>query len=750
MTELTPGLVVGARFALIRRIGHGGTAEVWLAEDRGRGGQAALKFLDAATSRDAGLAGSIAQEAARTRSLPSRHVVAIREAVELEGRVVLVMDFQPGGDLGQFRGRSYELWARAADDVAAALEAAHAAGLVHRDLKCGNVLLDGEGRARLSDFALAAVIGGTAPAGGSPYNASPQQLRGEPASAADDLYALGAMLYELIAGHPPYYPEITRDRVLHEPVPALVPRGEVPLAVRELAVRLLAKSPQERPSTPGDVRARLAAAAGEASDVAPLAHAAPAVEVTKARANRWLTVALGVAVIAAIAAFIWVPKQNRAVHATVDRAAEEQAKAMARERQSQEEALAKAAADKVAAEASRDRFAADFRTQDERGAARWATAPFAQARDSAARAVQRYEIGDYATALADWNRANTLLEGIEKERPAKLAEAIQRGQKALALGRTAEAREALQFALLIDPQNAPAKSGIGRAARLDQAIAMADLAAGYERAGRVTDAAEGYRKALALDPAVPGASEGLARIAGRQAGEAYAAAMSRGLADLAAGRNDAARAAFHQALSLRPGAREARDALTALDHGQRNAAVALLESRARTAESEERWDDALSAWREAAGVEPTLASARDGIVRATPRAELQRRLDTLIREPERLWDPAGRAEARAVLATASATGNPRQRLAAAARQLESLAGAAETPVKLRLESDGVTSVTIYRVGQYGSFARRDVELLPGRYTVVGTRNGYRDVRREVLLPPGAPVSAVVVQCEDPI
>ena len=65
-------------------------------------------------------------------------------------------------------------------------------------------------------------------------------------------------------------------------------------------------------------------------------------------------------------------------------------------------------------------------------------------------------------------------------------------------------------------------------------------------------------------------------------------------------------------------------------------------------------------------------------------------------------------------------------------------------------SGGVTQVVIYRVGQYGTFAERDVELLPGRYTVVGTRNGFRDVRREVVLPPGIPASAVVVRCEEPI
>jgi hypothetical protein len=190
--------------------------------------------------------------------------------------------------------------------------------------------------------------------------------------------------------------------------------------------------------------------------------------------------------------------------------------------------------------------------------------------------------------------------------------------------------------------------------------------------------------------------------------------------------------------------------MAALDRGQRASAVALLEARARSAESDERWDEAVATWQEAASLEPKLESAREGLARATPRAELQRRIDALNSKPERLWNAEGRAEARGLVAAAAAAGNPREKLAAAAAQLDALAAAAQSPISLRLESDGLTQVMIYRVGQYGSFATREVQLLPGRYTVVGTRTGFRDVRREVVLPPGAPAAAVVVRCEEPI
>ena len=82
--------------------------------------------------------------------------------------------------------------------------------------------------------------------------------------------------------------------------------------------------------------------------------------------------------------------------------------------------------------------------------------------------------------------------------------------------------------------------------------------------------------------------------------------------------------------------------------------------------------------------------------------------------------------------------------------MTSLIGAAEQPVRLALQSDSVTEVTIYRVGKLGAFERREMDLLPGKYTVVGTRAGFRDVRRDLTILPGQAPAPVVIRCEDPI
>jgi tetratricopeptide (TPR) repeat protein len=463
-----------------------------------------------------------------------------------------------------------------------------------------------------------------------------------------------------------------------------------------------------------------------------------------------LPAALAATAAAMAAVFIWLPQYLAGHDTGIVQVARKEAEAQSRERKAAEQKTADIVTLRAAADEARTRFDAAFAALDAHAAAIWATDVFATARAQGGQAAQSYAIGDYAVAQQAWESGAGKLADLEKKLPGALRQAMDRGKAALAQGRIGEARAAFESALAIEPGHAAARAGIERATRLDQAFALVDAAVSQERAGRQAEAEQGFRKALALDAATPGAREGLARLAARKAGDAYAAVMSRGLADLTAGRTDPARAAFQQALALRPDSREARDALASLDQGQRVSALQLLEARAASAESDERWDEALAAWQEAAGLEPGLASAREGIVRSKSRAELQQRIDALMQKPERLWDPAGRGEARIVLAMAAAAGNPRERLAAAARDLERLAAAAEKPVRLRLESDGQTSIAIYRVGQYGTFAQRDLELLPGRYTVVGTRTGFRDVRREVILMPGSGPSAVVVKCEEPI
>jgi tetratricopeptide (TPR) repeat protein len=760
MKALTPGLQLGPRFALVRRVAEGGSSQVWLAEDRELGRRVALKIMDARIMATPVARIRVEKEIELAGSLPAGCAVEILGLHEVDGLLVLEMEYLSGGDLGQFRGRSFAVFAKPLLEVARALGIAHERGLVHGDLKCANVLLDAGGSARLGDFGLAA-LAGSVPGGGSPYNMSPQRLRGEPASTADDLYAFGAMLYELLSGQPPYYPRITRERILHEPAPPLVPRAPAPERARQLALQLLSKSPAARPSSMTEVAEELARALAEPDDeaIAPRS-AAPAIVApadtppTREDRSPWprgaALAAAGLLVLGLAYVFLWLPGQvEQRAAATGEEAraaATVEAGRMQRVRQD-DAAMAEASS---AAGQARAAYETRRLAIEAQAAAIWSTEALVAARALGDGAAERFALQQYAEARAGWEKGLAALDAIEASRPAALAAALAAGDAALSQGQSESASRAFQLALAIDPGNAPATRGLARAGTLDEVFALLDQALRDEKSGRITEARDGYRKALALDPAVPAARAALERIDARQANEAYAAAMSRGLAAMAAGRLQEARSAFGQARSIRPGSREVADALAQLERGQRAEGLQGLTETALAAEQAERWEDARLAWSEALAIEPTLAPAREGLDRAVLRAQLDAQLDGLLSSPVRLTTETGRATARSTLVSVGEALPPKQLLAGKAQRLAAMIEAAETPVSLLLISDGFTEVVIYRVGRMGAFQSRQVKLLPGRYAVVGTRAGYRDVRKEVEIPFGSLPNPVIVRCEEPI
>jgi hypothetical protein len=170
------------------------------------------------------------------------------------------MELADGGNLSALRGMGYLQIVPVLLEVAAALGYAHSRGVVHRDLKASNVLFDSSGQTKLADFGVAAVLRGSGAEqdiarafGGSPFTASPEQLRGEPPSPSDDIYGFGALAYELLAGHQPYFPNFDAGQIQSGVVPQLVPARRAPVQLIELVMQMLAKRVEERPGSMHEV-----------------------------------------------------------------------------------------------------------------------------------------------------------------------------------------------------------------------------------------------------------------------------------------------------------------------------------------------------------------------------------------------------------------------------------------------------------------------------------------------------------------
>src|SRR5262252_7059881 len=245
------------RYVLRERLGAGGQGEVWRAFDRQTNQDIALKLLTPAPGRSAAAWVALVHEHESASRLEHPGILRVFPPERDGATFILPMELATGGDLRRLRGAGYLAIVPVLIEVAQALEHAHERGVIHRDLKPGNVLFDERGRVKLADFGVSgrSVDPGTDSLvrGLSPFTASPEQLRGEPPRPADDIYGLGALAYELLSRYPPHYPHFDAQRVQQEPVPPLVPAQQIPPQLDALVIAMLAKDPSHRPGCMRDV-----------------------------------------------------------------------------------------------------------------------------------------------------------------------------------------------------------------------------------------------------------------------------------------------------------------------------------------------------------------------------------------------------------------------------------------------------------------------------------------------------------------
>jgi eukaryotic-like serine/threonine-protein kinase len=385
-----------------------------------------------------------------------------------------------------------------------------------------------------------------------------------------------------------------------------------------------------------------------------------------------------------------------------------------------------------------------------RAADQWGGEEFRRANEELAAGDKDYEAREYITALGHFSTIEPLLTTLEKRAGEVLAAQLKGGATALQEGRSADAKAAFVLATKIEPGNKVAEHGLKRATTLDQVLNLVATAERMEKESNPVGAVEQFRKALALDAEAPRAADGIARIEARFAADAFASTMARGYAALAKADYAGARSAFEAARRVRPNAPEIPQALKQIEQEQRTGVISAKLGVAQEHESHERWADALKEYRAVAELDSTVAAAQEGIERVTPRAALNEQLELYLTQPERLFSQPVRAAARDTLARAAKIANQGPVLQKQLATLKDWITRADVPVSVALQSDNVTQVTIYRVGPLGTFAERSLELVPGSYTVVGTRPGYRDVRREINVRPGAASEPVVIRCEDRI
>jgi tetratricopeptide (TPR) repeat protein len=380
----------------------------------------------------------------------------------------------------------------------------------------------------------------------------------------------------------------------------------------------------------------------------------------------------------------------------------------------------------------------------------WAAAPFADA-------VARIEVGDaayreqrYTEAQAIYADAERQLAALRERIAPTIAEQLASGAAALAAGDAAAAERAFQQVLAMRPDQAAARAGLARAATLPQVRALTAEGQRALDAGELDAAATAFQQALALDGADAAARAGAARVGAQRNARRHQAALDAGFAALQAGDHGAAIQAFERALAVQPESGAARNGLAEARRRATAARIDQLLAGARRAEADEDWSTAARRYGDALALDAGLAAARAGQARAAARERLDAALRATLAAPQRLGDRNVQVAAGALLDEARAQSAPGPRLREQIAALAAALAAASIPIAVELQSDERTAVTLLRVGALGNFASKRLELLPGDYVALGARPGYRDVRVNFSVRPGAPPPAVRIACTETI
>jgi serine/threonine-protein kinase len=235
----------------LKALGSGGFGDVVLAQHDGSGTMVAIKYLRRELLADARFAEMFRGEAAVLASVDDPNVVRLYEYVESPSGAAIVMELVDGVSLRQILARQGGTTPEAALVVLQGsllgLAAAHARGVVHRDYKPDNVLVDGDGASKLTDFGIAARAGDRPGAAGTLAYAPPEQFSGAPASPAGDVYAATATFFECLTGRPPFRGD-TAEALFYQHLSQPVPVDAVPEPVRPLVAAGMAKQPADRPA----------------------------------------------------------------------------------------------------------------------------------------------------------------------------------------------------------------------------------------------------------------------------------------------------------------------------------------------------------------------------------------------------------------------------------------------------------------------------------------------------------------------
>ncbi len=791
MRILNEGARLADRYTLTRRLGSGGMSEVWLASDRASDTQVVLKFLKGDAVKSGQARSQLHSEWRIGSRLMHPHIIRVFEFHDDPDGAFFGQQFVGETTIGVLAGCDPAESMRPVGLIADALRYAHGKNVVHRDIKAANILLDSRGLPYLVDFGVAAAIGSdAAPGAGTPIAMSPEQEAGSAAGSADDVFALGVLMHELLTGNPP------AGDGRREIAAQLADGSPMPAALLALLGDMLSTDASTRPDAEtvagrladagypaGPAPARYIAGQGIAEErfdrvepartfrqrpAAPLPQASSGAE-SKGISPRLLYGGLAAALILFLGVIFVLPnlvgrdapptvtdeQQPAGTAGTeagtdVTPTVEDASRTPVRSDDAAFSENLTAGGIKAATDDALGDLLSQLERLRYRAIDRWGGQPYLDAVNLYEEGDQAYVDRNYRLAGERYRAASRMLEPFFDRIDDVFDETLAAAKDAFEREDASEAVRLYDLAVSITPGNREAEAGLLRAQSLDSVLALMEQGRQFENNLELDAARLAFQKALEIDALWEPATVALERVKQAINEMSFAQRMTEGFDALYSGDFASARAAFSAAKLLNPNSPEPEDGLLQLDQEMRLADIRRLEAEAVAHDDAEEWETSIVVYEDILKIDGDLQFAQEGLSRARSRAALHGRLQAYIDDPDNLSDQANMQSATGLLLDIARMEPRGPRLEDQKTELARLLKRASTPLTVQLVSDTVTQVSVFKVGRLGSFASQQLELLPGNYVAVGIRPGYRDVRVEFRVAPEIDMNPIVVQCEEPI
>jgi tetratricopeptide (TPR) repeat protein len=378
----------------------------------------------------------------------------------------------------------------------------------------------------------------------------------------------------------------------------------------------------------------------------------------------------------------------------------------------------------------------------------WAEEAYQSAVEFARLGDEGYRSQQFALATENYQQAEQIFSDLSASMPAVFNRYLEEGELALQQGSANAAEQSFTVALQIEAGSAEASTGLQRAQSLEEVMRLLREGVRLQESGELQQAQTLFQQAVTLDGDHEGSRDALAQVRSEMANQEFAAVMSQGFAALQNKQPVPAIAAFERALRMRPGSQQAQEALTQTRDQLAINRINKHQQSAAEHEAAEQWQPAVQEYDAALSVDSNLVFAIQGKDYAQKRLQLDILLEDALTRPERLAEPAVYEQTAGVYYAGRDLENPGPRLQQQLDQLEVVLREAQIPIEVQLISDNATQVTLFQVGNLGQFSDQTLSLQPGRYVAVGTRPGYRDVRKEFVVGFGHQTEPVTIQCNE--